>query len=354
MPDEIDDFEEQGAAGAESAVETPEPGVTEGSESSSEAVETKSPADIARDEFLKKYGDETETDAGKAKDADPDSKPEGTAETERQEGAEEEKVRLSKQEFDALPERARKRIGYLAAQNKQATSRFEALTRQVESEYRPAHEAITALKRYAADNGLSGDDINAGLGIMGQLQRRDFEGFIDKVKPFWEMAHRALGRAVSPEIQTLVDSGDMTQEAALRATQAEQRAALDRQALERTNQAVRAGQERQQVSMHANAMAKAASDTEIALRSSDPEYDQKKPAIEAGLALLLHDAKWKPANAAEVVAVIRKLHANAKISASQQNIRPTNPRPNASDPARKIAAPRSTLEALEQGFAQLS
>lgn len=319
------------------AEQTSSQDVTDGSASSAEAVEARTPAEQASDEFLKEFGEAKEDGQEPEPPVEPEKAPEeAKAEPERKDGAEAGK-RISDDVFKALPPEARERIGYLSDQ-------VRTFKREVE-EARPQVEALLQLQAYAEENGLRGEDVTKGLAIMGNLQSGRFQEFLDAVMPFVATAQQALGLAVSPEIQAMVDAGDMTQEAALKMSQAEQRRVIaERNAAllqERTQEeAATAAQQR-----HVQALQAAARNTEALLRAQDPAFAQKEPAIKALFGEMLRNAGL-PKDVAAVEAMLRTIHANVSIATPAPVPRATTQRPTASEPPRRAAAPESTLDQI--------
>lgn len=343
-------LEVEQAADAVDAVEATSQVETEGSGSSPEAAETRSPAEIARDIFLEKYGSDEPEPAEAAEPEATDPKPEAASEPARQEGPEDPKApRIPDDVFKALPPIARERIGYLTSQAQKARADLETATRQAQ-EYEPGYQATQSLRHFAETNNLQSEDITNGLAIMAKLTMGDHEGFLAAIEPFYQQARRATGKAISPEIQALVDSGDVTETAALRMSQAEERRALAEAtaARERTARTTQTEQTAQQA--HAQALDTAARNAEAALRISDPDFALKEPAIREQFKEAL-EYGWRPKNAADVDAMIRKLHARALV-APKPALQSTQPRPGASTTPTRKPAPRTTLEAVEMAFAE--
>lgn len=342
-------------AGTPEAVEAPSPGGTEGSGTSPEAAETRSPAEIARDIFLEKYGsaDEDEvvtSDADEVEATDAETKPEAASEPARNEGTEDPKLpRVPKEIFDAAHPTMREAVTRLREQHRQSTAQLEEANRRVQ-EYEPAQTAVQSLRTFAQENNLPPEAISESLTVRGLYETEKFQEFIDAITPFWERAHRALGKAISPEIQALVDSGDVTETAAFRMSQAEERRALAEAAAARERTARTSQTEQTAQQAHAKALDTAAKNVEAALRASDPDFDLKEPAIKEQFKEAL-EYGWRPKNAADVDAMIRKLHARALV-APKPALQSTQPRPGASTTPTRKPAPRTTLEAVEMAYAE--
>lgn len=327
--------EDMAGAQASEAVEAGSPPETDGgSASSAEAVDTRTHAEIARDEFLKKYGVEEEP----AKAAEPEPEPKEET-TERKEGAPA-KVRLSDDEMKALPPRAQQRIKELSLEIHEARETTAAELAAA----REDREAMQRLRAFTADANLSGQDVANTLALAKDFAAGRFEPFLAAVLPLVQQAQMALGQTVAPGIQSMVDSGEITPEAAKRLTQAEQREALAQQTAARERQRNEARTEQEVHSAHLNALANAARQTEIALRAEDPDFALKEPAIRAHLGMLLEGGRV-PDSAAEVERLIRSIHQNVMVQRPAA-VTPTRTQPAASTTTRPQPAPRNTLEAI--------
>lgn len=347
--DLADESAVEAPAVAEAAVETSTQDVTEGSPSSGEAADERSPQEIARDEFLKVYGEE-EPKAQEAPPAEPEPKPEDTP-AERQEGASE-KVRLTDEEFKALPPKAQQRIGYLSDQLARAKKEVETTASQIDG-YKEDHEALQRLRDFAEDNNLRSEDVTKGLAMMAHLQNGNFEKFLAGIQPFYDMAMQATGKSVSPDIQAMVDAGEITPEAAIRMTKAEQAKALAESAAARERQRYTAMEETGAQQARVSALQSAARSIEAVLRTEDTAYALKEPAIRKQF------SEWLTEVRDELKAIhtltpemvskkLRAIHASIALPAPAAPLRPTTARPDASTASRQAPPPKNSLEAMER------
>lgn len=348
--DPEDQIEDTGAAVVADADQTSSQDVTEeGSASSAEAVETRTTAEIIREEFAKKYGGEEEP-----AQAEPEPKPEPAA---RESADEDPKApRIPDDVFKALPPVARERIGYLSDQLRRHKADVAEATRQVE-DARPARDAFEKLHAWTEKNNLSSEDVSQGLAIMAHLQMGRMKEFLEAVTPFVEMARQSVGEAISPEVQALVDSGEITEAAAKRLTQtdrarlmAEQAAARSQNAAKALTEAQAARDEEAERQRFVAAIQNQARTTETALSASDADYALKAPAIKEMFQDAIRDG-WRPKTAEDVDAKIRAIHGRITALVPKPVQRATAPIPGASEPQRKMPAARSTLEGLQRAFA---
>lgn len=308
-----------------------------GSAPSAEAADTRTPGEIAREEFLKKYG---EPEPAPAEPEKPASKEAAEESGERQEDAPAAgKVRLTDEELKALPPKAQQRIGQLSSELRDA----KKAAAEVE-DYRADREAMTRLRAFTEEAGLSGQDMARTLGMARDFTAGRFKDFLDTVMPLVTTAQQALGLAVAPDLQSLIDNGEMTPEAAKRLTQAEQARKLAETTAARERQAREAGDQESARAAHLTALTNAVRQTEIALRAEDPDYALKEPAIQAQFGAFLRRGAI-PKDAKDAEALIREIHQGVVI-AKPAPLQPTAPHPTASTVTRPLPPPRNTLEAI--------
>ncbi|MBP8216065.1 MAG: hypothetical protein KAX54_00280 [Thauera sp.] len=318
--------------------------VTEGSASSAETD-----ANPVIDEFLKTYGQKDDAPAADPEPAAEENVEEQAApETEEQD---EEHI-LPKKEFDALTPAAKARIGSLSKQKRQLTAEVERFKGIAES-YTASHEAMAKLHAFNAENNLSAADVSNGLSIMAMLQTADFGGFLDRIMPFVEMAQRATGKALAPDVKALVEAGEMTMEAGLALTKARSDAALANATAQREVEARQARETADDRTKAVQELATAVRETEAVLRAQDPSYALKEPAIRAQFAAtmqFLREQGALPKTKQGVADLIRKIHANVVVNQPARPRTVTAQPETASPSSPRRPEPRNTLELLEQSL----
>lgn len=317
------------------------PAGTEGSGSSPDAVEERSHADVVAEAFLKEYGEEKVEAPAPAAEPQPEEDAPPPA---RQEGAEEPKgkARLSDEQWNALPPEARQRIGYLSEQLRTA----KAASQEIET-YRTDAEALGKLRGFTEQNGMSGQDVTNALHLGALLSQGKYEDFLTAIEPIYRRAAQAAGREAAPDLQSLVDAGEVTPEIAKRMTQAEV-ARQQAEAVAQREREQRTAQDQQaQAQAAAQQVITAVRAEETTLRASDPDYAQKEPAIRGIIGSLVKNG-WRPANAEAAVAMLRDVHK--QVAVPKPALRPTAPTPGASDTPRRSAAARTTLEAVQNAL----
>lgn len=339
---------------AEVAEETSSPDVTDGSSSSDGAVEEQDAGAVIRDAFLKEYGDHTE-----AKDEEP-STAEGevaaSSDTERKkpEATEtddsDDEFRISDEEFKALPEGARRRIGELNARAKKAERLYREAQGRMEIGQQ-AVERVTELENFVKENGIQPQFMAQTFAMTAKFAQGDFESFLEAVTPFVEHARQALGQSLPGDLQAKVDEGYLTEEAARELVQAR----IARQRIEAENEDLRTTQQRQmEVAQRQTALqtiSHAVSAREAELMSSDPDYAHLAEAVKEQFAYAL-EMGARPQNPEQAVEMVNRAYALAKKSAVSQRSQTATPkRPTASTVTRGTVRPASTKEAIINALA---
>lgn len=301
------------------AEETSSPEVTDGASSSGAAAEEpKTLADIIADdaekaskEFKEEHGSADE-ETGEAPDETVEEtapKAEQKSDTTHDKDDGDEEARLSDDEFKALPDGARKRIGYLSARAKKAERQLGELNTELEGA-RKDQEALGQLRQFAAENQLSQQDVAVALGAMAKFRTGDFKGFVADLQPMIETARQSVGEAVAPDLQQQVDDGYLTEEAAREMTRMRLEAQRNREAAERANAEVSAERQRSQAQTATSNIVKAVNAREAELRSSDPDYAKKAAAVKRLMDYALKNGA-RPRTPEDAVAMVNEAYAQA-------------------------------------------
>lgn len=336
------------------------PGQTDGvSSSDTEVTEDQSEvsAEQIRNEWLEKYGDKTPEEASE-EDADdgktPDEKKPDASRKEEPTPAEtddaDDEHRLSDEDFKKLPEGVRKRIGTLNTRAKRAEKQVATLTTQVE-EGADAAKRMSDLRTFAEQSQMTAEDVANGLGIMAKLTTGDYEGFLTAIAPFLEQARLAAGQAIAPDLQSQVDDGFLTEEAAKQLTRARLQAERATQEAQRERQRSTALQETQTRQVTTQQILTAVNAREAELRGSDPDYARKSPAIKRYMEGVLKRGAEQFKTVEDVIGLVNEAYEFAQASAPAPTApttrKATPPRPSATTPARGTPNPANLTELFE-------
>lgn len=352
---------------ADVAQETSSPDVTDtsGASSSDAAVEATqeqpeselTSADVIRDAFLKEYGEPDDEDDAETSEASED-KSEADAEAERDTATEAQKdggddeFRISDDDFKALPDSARKRIGHLNARAKKAERQVGELQASVERS-QEAVQQVQALKTFIDQNNIETGNVNRMFDMAAKLSGGDFDGFLTDIQPFIDYAQQATGKALPAELQEQVDDGYVTEEVArelVKSRSAAQRAQDEAQRLQQQRQQ----QDQQQArTSNVNAIQSAVNQRENEIKASDPDYARISKAVRKNMEFALSNGAI-PQSSEQAIQMVNQAYEMAKSSVPAAPKPSTPRRPNASMVARGGTQPASTRDAIitaMEGFA---
>ncbi|MFN7185431.1 MAG: hypothetical protein ACK5VE_03555 [Alphaproteobacteria bacterium] len=338
--------EDQKTDASSVAEQASSPDVTEGAASSAAAEpEAKTFEQTLRDEFLAKYGDGQEEAEAEAKPA-PDTGAVRKEATEAQKDDGDEEFRLSDDDFKKLPDGVRKRIGHLNTRAHKAEKQVSEYAAELQVT-RDAQSRLDSLQTFVRTNGIEPENITVAFDMMARLAKGDHAGFLDAIQPFVDAAMQASGRAISPDLQSKVDDGYLSEEAARELTASRIRAQAAEGKVQRITTDQRARETADQASRNVSAIANAVNAREAEIRGSDPDYDSKSQAVREYMERLLKRGAL-PKSPQEAVEFVNEAHAYATAM-----VRPATPavkeaprRPNSSTPARGGAAPATVHDAI--------
>lgn len=336
------------------------PSATDGASSSDaadKAPETAAEA-ILRD-FQETYGSDEPEEPGETDGKDEpegDDKPDAdaveAAQTPKPEDADDSddtEFRIPDEQFKALPDGVKKRLGHLNTKVKK-TEREMAQMEKDMVPLKDAHERFTQLQTFVHENQIEPQNVTLAFNAMALLSKGDYQGFVDAVGPWYKHAQQALGQEISPELQQRVDDGYLTLEDAKELTQARVQSQVYKGKAESlTNQQKLKSQETQAQSSQQE-MLTAINAREAELKSSDPDYAQKSQAMMSMIEFALQGGAV-PKDAASAVQLVN--NAYERVNATFRKPPPpraTPPRPNASNPPRGVPAPDTTQEAIHQAL----
>lgn len=328
------------------AEETSSPGVTEGTSSSDVATEAQDTAAQITAEFLEKYG---------AKDGEPDDELEGEqaaatdepkveqkSETNEQDDGDDQ-FRLSDQEFKALPDGAKKRIGHLNARAKRAEKQVTEFGSQVEQS-RADRETVSTLRGFVEQNNMSQEDVATALGAFAKLRTGDHAGFLADLQPVLNDARKYVGEVIDTDLQTQVDNGYLTEEAAREVTRSRAQAKHAQADAARERQRSQTVVQERQREGQVTDIVGAVNAREAELRSSDPDYARKRPQVERFLTFAMQNGAI-PKSREDAIRLVNEAYENASEFTAPLPPKPaTAPRPASTSVPRGRPEAKSTLE----------
>lgn len=319
-------------------------------------------ADILRDEFLAKYGEtdpEAEVEAEAKEEAAGESKGARTDESKDKAGDDakeggdtegDDEFRLSDDEFKALSQNARNRIGHLNTRAKKAERQLKELEGQVET-FKDAHDRFLTMQTFVQENNIQSEDVDLAFGLAAKLRAGDYRGFLDRITPLVDAARQAVGEAYAPDLRQQVEEGYMTEEAARDLTRARAEAQRAQEEAQRLRQQSQQTQQAQQQQATAHRIISAAQAREAELQSTDPDYAHKREAVETYMKGLLTRGA-RPQSPEDAVAMVNEAYEFANKTVQKPAPKPaTMQSPTASQVSRGRPAPASTKDAIIDALA---
>lgn len=362
----MDRNEEQTAHEAE-ADQALSPGATEGASSSDAADEAPdSTADAILREFQETYGDEEPADTGASEDeGDPEdgetdadaeaadteqsSQKEETAAAAETDDADDDQFRIPDEQFKALPDGVKKRLGHLNTRAKKAERELAEREREMEP-LKDAHQRFSQIQSFVQENEIEPQNVTLLFNAAAAMSKGDFSGFVKMVQPWYNLALQASGEAIDPELQQRVDDGYLTEEDAKELTRARISAQASQgkvQSMQQKNAAMNQAQQSQQ---EQGRILSAVQQRESHLQSSDADYALKSPAMKSMIEFALKSGAV-PKTSEEAVRLVDEAYARVNATFKKPTPpKPTPPRPSSSSTPRGNPAPETTKEAITQAL----
>ena len=312
--------------------EAQSPSATEGAESSPAAdqvdAEEKSSDDAFREKFIAEYdgGGEPEAEETAEDEPKPDAE-DKSAEPEHSKDAEDDEARISDEEFKKLPESVRQRIGSLSTKLGKKDVELANVTSERDT-FKTSHEQLEVVRKFSAENNLTPDGINTAMSVAAMFANGDYEGFMKAAGPMITQARQALGQEYAPDLQDQIDEGHMTEEAAMRLTQANlerDKAKADAKALaDRQAEQTQVTGQQQLVATMRTAM----NDAESKIKLADPDYALVQKAVMDGVVAMIKEY-GAPRTPSEAARWVRTAYSEVDKPAKRPAPKPTPTTPSA-------------------------
>ena len=358
------------AAPEAAADTTPSPSVTEGT-SSSEVVDKapESAADAIRNSFMEKWGSENPEDTGESEEeAEPEAAEEDGAEEDAEapvdaeakqksedepspadtDDGEDDLFRIPDEQFKALPDGVKKRLGHLNTRAKKAERELS----EVNARIQPLEEKSSRfdqLQTFVQSHDIEPQNVTLAFNAMAKMSQGDFQGFLDLVTPWYQHAQQAVGAVIAPDLQQRVDDGYLTEEDARAMTKARTEAEVAKGRLNARTERDKQRDEETAAETNRTKIINAINEREAHFKSSDPDYALKSAAIASTIEFAIR-AGNVPKSVKEAQEMVNDAHAIVTKSFVKPKPKPpaTPPRPSSSNPTRGEAQPATLQDALYQ------
>ena len=241
----------------------------------------------------------------------------------------------------------RKRFETLLAQRNEVRSQWE----QVQPELTQHRQ----LQGYLSQHNLAAEDVNSLLAVGAALRAGNYQAFLEGVAPYVMAAQEATGLRVARDLQTQVDDGTISEEAAREMTRTRHRAVQAEQRLqEQTTIATTEATNR-----NVMAIRHGVEQWETNIRTRDPDYPHKANAVRRFSQALLQE-RGTPQTMEQAVALVQAAYdeANAELRRLRPQPQPTRPAPSGihssgNGAAPPTAEPRSMMDAARRALAAM-
>lgn len=174
---------------------------------------------------------------------------------------------------------------------------------------------------YLQQADLAVEDVNLLLGVGATLRKGDFQGFLNGVLPYVQMAQEACGYALPRDLQSKVDEGTIDRDTAAELSRTRYRA-VRAEGDAQTAQQVSVQQHQQ---AHALGIQDAVNNWEAGVRQRDPDYAGKQEAVWRFATSFVQERGRYPRDQAEAIQWAKEAYdiANRMVKAAKPPPRPT-------------------------------
>lgn len=368
MPPEQSQESENSIKVQETAEQASSPDATNGTSSSDVAAEPEGlTAEMLKDAFKEEWGDpsaedeetleaddeaqqEEETDESE-EDNSEEASASGEAEqsqTDSQTDDGDDEHRLSDEDFKALPEGARKRIGSLNTKLRKTEKSYQELESRV-SQYEDGAKRWAEFNQTISQRGISPQDLQDAAGILTLIQSGDMEGFLKAVGPYVEAAELAVGKRLPQDLKERVEDGYLTEQDAAEIAKSRFAQAKSQRDVQKVTEQQQQTELQQRHQANVQQIVGAVQARENELKSSDPDYARLEPQVRRQIEYAINNGA-QPQTAEQAVQMVNHAYEVAKEMAASRPATPkaTPRRPSATSAARGQSQPKSFQEAVTQ------
>jgi hypothetical protein len=245
---------------------------------------------------------------------------------------------------EGVPAQTRKKINKLLRERR--TLRDEVAS------MRPVAEIGQQLQNYAQENSLSSDDVVFALDLASMVARGDMAGFYQVISPLVRHAQELTGVVLPPDLQGMVDQGQMTPDVAHQFAKTR----FEKVNYEAQNRQIQQRQQVEQVTQVRGDVQRSVAAFEQRLMANDPDYKAKAEMVRRTAQAILAEHGGQISSAQEAVAITQRAYdeVNKQFRRLQPTARPTSPTPGISNPQTPVtrAAPKNMMEAALSGLAR--
>jgi len=242
----------------------------------------------------------------------------------------------SDEELKGYKPGVQKRIKKLLAQRNEATTKAAGFETDATS-YR-------GLRTFMASENLNDQEAATLFQVGADLKSGDptrMQRALGSLQAQVQRVSEALGQTVSADLQTQIDNGDMTEEAAKRFAQERYGRQVADAKLQQQQATALQGRTEQAANEQRQSVVNSVTDWQTAIRKTDPDFDSKAELMRTfGQAMVAQ--KGVPKNAAEAVEYAKAIYAQASKYSKPAAPKATRPTPSASSTPKSGMTPTAT------------
>lgn len=243
---------------------------------------------------------------------------------------------------------ARKRIGQLLGQRKEARELSESLQREVEP-LKAQAKIAGDLQSFVQSHGLTKEDLDTGFSIMGMM-RGDPQQALNALMPIVSALQERVGNVLPADLLSDVQAGKLNVERALELSRSRAANARSQETAAERAEAERQQREQQQFQSTVQSAATAVSDWERTKSTSDPDWHLKQDRIGQLVELEVRRSGFPQTSQAAVALHQRALDTvNAELRKLRPAPKPMNMATGHANP-NSVVEPKSHLEAAMMGL----
>jgi hypothetical protein len=197
----------------------------------------------------------------------------------------------------------------LAGYKKDTRLRMEQLLSE-RNGYRTEAQVTQTLRDFLVVNDIAKEDFQLTLDLAAAMRRGDFQGFLNGVGPYVQLATQALGITLPPDLQGEVQAGRVGYEVAAQMSRDRYARALAEQRATRATQVMSSQQDYTRQTDLSRSIEQTVAQWEQGIRQTDPDYGRKEETVRNFLWAVVRE-KGVPQTPEHAVEIAKEAYARA-------------------------------------------
>jgi hypothetical protein len=176
--------------------------------------------------------------------------------------------------------------------------------------YRTEAQVTQTLRDFLVVNDIAKEDFQLTLDLAAAMRRGDFQGFLNGVGPYVQLATQALGITLPPDLQGEVQAGRVGYEVAAQMSRDRYARALAEQRATRATQVMSSQQDYTRQTDLSRSIEQTVAQWEQGIRQTDPDYGRKEETVRNFLWAVVRE-KGVPQTPEHAVEIAKEAYARA-------------------------------------------